>query len=570
MNPVQRPDSIEAATYVGLLRRRWLIVLAFTLVGLVGAFAYVVVAPKTYAATAAVYVKPTGADQSSGQLQNARTSGAVNMDNEAQLVTSANVAAIAGKALKSPDTPWKLSQEVAAAVPANSQVLSITCSAPTAEGAAACANAFAAAYLQNRSATATASINAQLHAIASKMSALQKSEASLSAKMGTLKRHSPTRVSDAAQLSSYKSQLHSFNLLEGTLNGELANSSGGWIITRATPPGKPSSPKKLLILPSGLVLGLLIGLGVAFLVDRRDKRIHTSADVERFLDLPVMIDLPPFGHQVSLASPRSRTGQSFTELGQAVGAALGEGNHVLLVAGGTPTFGRSVIAANLAATLARTHSEVVLICADLKDTVAPQLLGVGESGEGLAELVAGNAAVKDVVRGPAGMPGLWVITPGADPSLAVYHMQHDRARALISQLRKDASFVVIEAQATEQGADTFALGEFADAAVVAVETKGTDRIEAAECVRRVRQLRTPVLGAVVSEAPRGRVTVRPPRQQPQPRLDIPDEVQGDGRGAGPPLSGVPPVGTPDRRPRKRPVHSSHDGYSDRADRVPGG
>jgi len=69
------------------------------------------------------------------------------------------------------------------------------------------------------------------------------------------------------------------------------------------------------------------------------------------------------------------------------------------------------------------------------------------------------------------MPGLWVITPGADPSLAFYHLQHDTARALTSQLRRDARYVIIEAQAADDGADTFALGEFADAALVTIEVR---------------------------------------------------------------------------------------------------
>ena len=158
-----------------------------------------------------------------------------------------------------------------------------------------------------------------------------------------------------------------------------------------------------------------------------------------------------------------------------------------------------MVAANLAVTLARTHSEVVLVCANMNSTVAPKLLGLGE-GEGLAELIAGNATVRDVVQGPAGMPGLWVITPGADPSLAFYHLQHDTARALTSQLRRDARYVIIEAQAADDGADTFALGEFADAAVVTIEVARSTKSDATECVRRLRQLRTPVLGAAILPA----------------------------------------------------------------------
>jgi Mrp family chromosome partitioning ATPase len=124
----------------------------------------------------------------------------------------------------------------------------------------------------------------------------------------------------------------------------------------------------------------------------------------------------------------------------------------------------------------------------MNSTVAPKLLGLSD-GEGLAELIAGSATLREVVQSPPGMPGLWVITPGADPSLAFYHLQHDTGRALTSQLRRDARYVIIEAQAADDGADTFALGEFADAAVVTIEVARTTKDEASDCVRRSASLR---------------------------------------------------------------------------------
>jgi hypothetical protein len=207
---------------------------------------------------------------------------------------------------------------------------------------------------------------------------------------------------------------------------------------------------------------------------------------------------------------------------------------------------------------------VVLVCANMNSTVAPKLLGLGD-GEGLAELIAGNATVRDVVQGPAGMPGLWVITPGADPSLAFYHLQHDTARALTSQLRRDARYVIIEAQSADDGADTFALGEFADAALVTIEVARSTKSEATECVRRLRQLRTPVLGTAILPALGRRIAVRPPRQG-QPRPGSGPDGGGSGRGHGEftPVSGMS-ASMSDRRDRPARVRDGHG----RADSVPG-
>jgi capsular polysaccharide biosynthesis protein len=556
----QRPDSFDVSDQTGVLRRRWLIIVGCTAIGLVGALGYIFVAPKTYTAVAAVQVNPTGADQGN-TLANSRTSGTVNLDTEAQIVTSGAVAGIAAKTLKSPLTPYQLSKQVAVAVPPNSEVLNISCGASTKIAAAACANAFAAAYLQNRSASAAADLNGQVKALDNNVSSLEKTISGLNAKIGKLPKGSPARAGYASTVFSDKSQVHAFINHIDQLKSQAADVNGGKIITPATPPGKPSSPKKTLILPSGLVAGLLIGLIAAFIWDRRDKTIHRPQDVERMLDLPVLLDLAgsSYGKQVSLASPRSGIGRAFTELGHDVTAALGEGNHVLLVAGASPGPAGSVVAASLAATLARTHPDVVLVCADLSGSVGPKMVGV-EDGLGLAEVMAGEASVRDVVRGPSAVPGLWVITPGSDASGQGYYVQYDTAKALIGQLRRDVRYVIIEATGAEDGADTFAFAEFSDAALVVVEVARTHRDEAAECARRLERMRTPVIGVAALPAIGRRVAVRPPRQAGPGARDFQGEVRG-GTGDMPVLS-APPNGGTERR--GRPVRAARENYSEQA------
>jgi uncharacterized protein involved in exopolysaccharide biosynthesis len=385
MNPTQRPDSFESADYVGVLRRRWLIVLILTLVGVAGAFAYVTVAPKSYTATAAVDVTPTGAEPGNAVVGSRTANAQVNLDTEAQVMTSTPVATLAAKIMRSSLTSWALAQQIKVTVPPNSSLLNVACTEATATGAANCANDFVKAYLQNRSASATATLNGQIANLTSKLNLLKTQETSLTAKIAKLSRGSAAKLSDEVTLSSIRGQAQQYTNELAQLNINESKDAGGSVSTVARPPGKPSSPKKSLILPSGLVAGLLIGLIVAFIVDRRDKRIRGPQDVQRQLDLEVLLNLPKgaFGREVSIASPRSRTGQAFTDLGHAVAAALGEGNHIVFVASARPGRAGSVVAANLAVTLARTHSDVVLVCADLEGTIAPKMLGLG-TGEGLA------------------------------------------------------------------------------------------------------------------------------------------------------------------------------------------
>jgi capsular polysaccharide biosynthesis protein len=564
MSSSGQPAAFEAADYTGVLRRRWAIIVAGGVVGLVAALAYVVVAPKTYEATAAVYVSSTGADQSSSS-SGGKSGGSslVNLSTEAQLVTSGTVAAIAGHMMHSSLTPYQLSKQVTVVNPPNSSVLNISCDASTATGAATCANDFAAAYLQNRRTSATSVLSGEIKTLQGKITTLQTAMKKLDTQIAGLSSKSATKLSDQSVLAGDRTQVNSLNSQVVALTGQAANVQGGHVITSATPPGKPKSPSKTIDLPIGLVVGLLIGLVVAFIWDRRDKRLHGAPDVERLLGLPVVLNLSrkAFGRQVSLASPRSRTGRAFTELAHTVAGSLGEGSHIVVVAGTTPGPGTSVVAANLAAALARTRGDAVLVCGDLRDSVAPVLFGVPDD-HGLAEVVAGLATVSDVVSGPAGLPGLWVIPPGSDTALAEYSPQYDTAKALTSQLRRDARFVVIEAQAGDEGADSFALAEFADAAVLVVEAERVRRDEASAAIKRLSRIRVGVLGAAVIPPITGRVAVRPFQPPARPALSPGrDAAATDDR---PQLSdGSSGSGRPDR-----PARTRNNGRGNPADRVP--
>src|SRR5215469_17663930 len=174
MSSSGQPSLSETVDYTGVLRRRWPIVVAGAVAGLVLALAYVLVAPKSYQATAAVYVSSTGADVGNA-ASGGKSSALVNMSTEAVVVTSGTVAGIAGHMMHSPLTTYDLSKQVAVVNPPNSQVLSITCTASTAAGAATCANDFANAYLQNRRTSASATLNQQIKALQGKVTALQKS-----------------------------------------------------------------------------------------------------------------------------------------------------------------------------------------------------------------------------------------------------------------------------------------------------------------------------------------------------------------------------------------------------------
>jgi len=507
MTPPAAPDYFELSDYTTVLRRRWKRIAVVTLACLVLATAYVFLAPKTYKATVLVQVNalPNNANAVGG-----RTGGPVNMDNEAQAARSLAVASVVKRNLHSDLSETDISDNIRVTVPPNSTYLQITCAASSAPGAQRCANVVGQAYLDNRRITIMHVLGDGITNLQRKAAKLRKQIVVFKTLLLTLRHQHPnqiygsrTQISDELQLNGVQASLQSVQANISTAQPLYAAMSGpgtivGEIKSPATLPTSPSTPRKLLYIPSGLIVGLLLGLAWAFVRDRRDHRVHSVRDVERFANLPTLLNLvdKSHGRVAGLESPRSAAGRAFSELARYVDAAMGDGNHVIAVAATSASSAGSVVAVNLAAALARTSDRTVLICANLHGTTAPELLGVAR-GRGLSEVLTGASRVSEVVAPAGDLPRLRIITPGIDASRAVLAMQQAKLRRLFSDVLDDAKYVVVEVQSQGESSDAFGLAQFAEAAVVTAEVQRSRREDITDCASRLTRLRTPVLGTVV-------------------------------------------------------------------------
>lgn len=505
-----RTEYLELADYTGALRRRWLTVVLFACIGAIAAAGYCVVAPKTY--TGAVLVQVAALPTTENAL-GGRTAGPINMDNEAQIVQSAAVASIVKADLQSPLPTRDLVKQVGVTVPPNTTFLRITCKAPSPNAAQLCANAVGRAYLGYRRASNYQLIQSGLVSLQQHATTLDGSIQHLRKELGKggLPASSPARVlaqlrlnADLSRLNTIQSHIDAVTPLRDSL-AVVGSTLVGAVVTPAVRPSSPSSPLILLYVPSGLIAGLVIGLALAFARDRRNPRVHSAHDVERYFDLPMLLDVVRLGvgPVVRVASPRSRAGQAFTELGQYVAASLGDGDHVVLVAGTSAGPVGGVVAANLAVALARTRGETTLISADLSGSTISALFSV-PNDRGLAEVIAGTAAIGDVKRRPLGSTPLTVVTPGTDTAGLLHNLQYDIVRKMVADLRSEARYVVIQAESVGDSGELFGFAEFADTAIVAVEVARTAAADVADCLHRLDWLRTAVLGAVVLPAIKGR------------------------------------------------------------------
>jgi len=524
-------SSTDVSDYLGMLRRHWWVVLLLTLAGVGGAVLVTHFQPKVYESATSVLVQPAGQDTN---VVGGRTKGDINLDTEAQLVRSTAVAVVAAELLRTNRPPDELAHQVAVEVPANTAVLVVTFTAGHPEAARAGSHAFAEAYLRNREESAKADLNAQIAALNAKVKQLSGTLSQVNGRLAALGDGSTLRPNLESQRSTTQNQL---NNLSGKLNDlTTATVTGGKIISDARLPQTPTKPDPMLNLATGAMIGVLLGLGVALLRERLDRRVRNATDVSRRTRVPVLAELTGEAHLEGVLPPHTEGGQTFNRLRNEVVASLRPDDKVVVVAGTSRGVASTLVAANLAAALARTGSEVTLIGAHLPDSVvdAAPLATIFDvaATPGLSDVLAGRVSLAAAVQYAPRIPSLRVITTGGTASAAGL-MQSQGLRDALDLLGSRPGYVVIEAPATSSSADAQSIASLADAAIIAVELRRTRRPDVSDAAEQLRRVGTPLLGAVVvprlsgapaTPGPRPAAQVRALPPSPAPVLDLPFDL----------------------------------------------
>lgn len=482
-------SAMRLGDYVGLLRRQWLPVLLCLILGVGTAFAYAQFAPKEYRSQTSVLVTPTSPDAATDRT------AAINLDTEAQLVTSTETVTAAAALLADDDvTLTDLADRVNVSVPPNTEILDITFTGDTAEQAQLGARAFAQAYLDQRRATAQELLEAEDEALQTRYDAVKAQLDAALAAGRSLPADSPEAARNERQVQALNDQLANITSAQNRIAAE--NPTPGRVVTEAPLPRSPSSPDLFIALGAGILLGLVAGVGLAALRHRADDVVRSPEDLYRRTGVPVTSMLSTRLHDgdVTILQPLSADGRGYARLRNLVTTSLEESHRrVVLVAG--VRRGGGQVAANLAASLARAGEDVVLVCADVFGDTAAALLP-DPPGAGLAEVLAGEKPVDSVVRRLPGIQGLRILGPGIDVDRADALLQTRSPRKLVDRLLESATYVVIEAPPTTDSPDAQTLANVAELAVLVVESGPTRAREVLDACAQLESMGTPVLGAV--------------------------------------------------------------------------
>jgi capsular exopolysaccharide synthesis family protein len=253
------------------------------------------------------------------------------------------------------------------------------------------------------------------------------------------------------------------------------------IVDEAEVPREPVGTGLLRTVGIGFGASLVLGLGMAFLLERLDNRIKSPDEIATHFDLPLLGMLPAIPPRKFFTRvPMVDDGlpPTFVEAFRVIRtnvmfASAADGPRVVIVTSTAPNEGKTMVATNLAVSLAMAGQRVVLIDGDMR---RPTAHGIFDRPlePGLSNLLVGTAEARDVVR-QATPSTLYVVTAGHVPPNPADLLVSERFKQFVQQLRTRADWIVIDTPPVMAVVDASIMAHLASGVVFVVGSEMTSR-----------------------------------------------------------------------------------------------
>jgi len=493
--PRQAPPSL--LRYLETVRERIWLVVGVMVLTLAAATLYLATADKVYEAQSELLVTPVADDDPAlTGLALIRSSSDPSRDVEtvARLVTSRAVAADVKAELSLDDSPQDLADSIDASPVAQSNIVVISARENDPELAADIANSFA----ENAIADRDEKLRAQLKPLIEPLQA---------------------RVADRSLPPDA-----AVTLTEQLTRLESLEAGGDPTIrfeTSAAPPDSAVAPRPVLTIAVGLIGGLVLGLGAAFLMQAVDPRLRREEQLRERYGLPILARIPrerkgidpeSSGIRKSVPVPLSpsslspRTLEAYrglrAMLSAAAGPSEGEGEagspgRAILVTGPSPVDGKTTTAINLASSYALAGKRVILIEADFRRPKISAALKVTPR-RGIGDVLLGEVSLDDALVSVKPFGDELRVLPVQKPDDQVSELlSMPTAKRLVDSARELADYVVVDSPPLTEVIDTLPLAYCVDDLLLVCRIGGSSLLQLSRLADLLEQNRLEPRGFVV-------------------------------------------------------------------------
>jgi len=265
-------------------------------------------------------------------------------------------------------------------------------------------------------------------------------------------------------------------------------------------PLSPSSPNFIRNLLLALMLGGVVGIGLAFAFEQIDETISLPSDVQ-ILGLPLLGTIPKSDNvdpREELGDPKSSLVEAYLSTQTSLAFTTDHGiPKSLTVTSTRPAEGKSTTAYAIALSLARTGRQVVLVDADMRSPSLHSMFAV-DNKLGLSNYLTGMDNLGEMVRTDIAS-GLALMSAGPSPPNAAELLVGDRLDQLIRELSTRFDHVILDAPPVMGLADTPLIASRVEGVIFVVESHETPTSLARVAVGRLRDAQARVLGVLLTK-----------------------------------------------------------------------
>jgi capsular exopolysaccharide synthesis family protein len=281
------------------------------------------------------------------------------------------------------------------------------------------------------------------------------------------------------------------------------------IVDEAVPATAPAEPNKRRIVRNAALVGLFLGILLAFLLEHLDQTLKDAGDMEARLQIPVLGVLPHISLQqrkgeTPLSHIRNNPQGGFSESLRTVRtgillSGLDQPHKILLVTSSSPQEGKTTIAATVAETLSTMH-KVLLVDADLRRPALQGLFGIPKDRPGLSEFMTGTAEIRDCLF-KVEDHNLFVLPAGLVPPNPLELLSSKRFAEFLQRLSETFDHIILDCAPTLAVSDALVLSTVASGVLYVVYADLTPYPLAQEGLKRLRRVHAHLIGGVLNQLP---------------------------------------------------------------------
>jgi capsular exopolysaccharide synthesis family protein len=280
------------------------------------------------------------------------------------------------------------------------------------------------------------------------------------------------------------------------------------VIEPAMVPGGPSAPNKNRFVMMAVLTALMVGVGLAFLVEYLDQTLKTSEDIESKLSLPTLGLLPQLSkrdikkgkitpERQYLDDEQSNYSEAIRTIRTGITlSAIDTPHKVILVTSSEPSEGKTTVACNTALCFSQLE-KTLIFDADLRRPSTKHIFDYEHDSPGMSDLLTENAKYEDVIHAIEGT-NLSVITAGTIPPDPLDLLASKKFKKLLETLAERFDRIIIDSPPVNIVSDAVLLASLADSVVFVIKSDDTNTKVVQSSIHKLKQSNAHIVGAVLN------------------------------------------------------------------------